>query len=419
MERRQNPSGEWYRKPNRLWLVLAGIAVLVIVLAAFVSRRREVPVLVAKVTRENITATIQTNGKIEPLNNFEAHAPGATTVQRVLVREGEHVKPGQLLVVLDDVQAQAQAARAQSQIRAAQAEMSAVRQGGTREEVLTTTSELTKATGDRDQAQRNLDAMRALEKRGSASPGEVADAETRLRAAQAQVKMLEQKLSSRYSRPEIARFQAQAGEARAAYAAAEDLLRNSNVRAPHEGVVYSLPVKPGVFVNTGDLLVEVADLSKVQLRAFVDEPDIGRLQSGQQVTVSWDGLPAQHWDGKVTQVPTNVVTRGTRNVGEFTCMVNNPGERLLPNVNVNVAIVTAHHEHALTVPREAIHQDEEQDFVYQVVGGELQRRKVETSISNLTRIEITQGLPDEAVVALSATTAQTLKPGMAVRAVEQ
>jgi HlyD family secretion protein len=336
-----------------------------------------------------------------------------------LVREGEHVKPGQLLVALDDAPAEAQAARAQAQIRAAQAEMSAVRQGGTREEVLTTTSELTKATGDRDQAQRNLDAMRALEKRGSASPGEVADAETRLRTAQAQVSMLEQKLRSRYSRPEIARFQAQAGEARAAYAAAEDLLRNSNVRAPHDGIVYSLPVKPGMFVNTGDLLVEVADLSKVQLRAFVDEPDIGRLQPKQLVTVSWDGLPGQHWDGKVTQVPTNVVTRGTRNVGEFTCMVNNPGERLLPNVNVNVTIVTAQHEHALTVPREAIHHDEGQSFVYQVVDGELQRRKVETSLSNLTKMEITQGLPDQAVVALSATTAQSLRPGMAVRAVEQ
>jgi len=131
--------------------------------------------------------------------------------------------------------------------------------------------------------------------------------------------------------------------------------------------------------------------------------------------VTWDGLPGRAWDGKVTQVPTTVVTLGTRNVGQFTCMVDNPEEKLLPNVNVNISIVTARHENALTVPREAIHQDDGKRFVYEIKDGELKRREVQTSLSNLTKMEITQGLGDNALVALSADNQQALKPGMSVR----
>src|SRR5437868_3196591 len=145
MARQQNPEGSWYGRVNRLWLVMAAIVVGVIILAAFATRRREVPVRAAKADRETITATIQTNGKIEPLNNFEAHAPAATAVKRVLVREGQHVKVGQLLVELDDAAFRSQAARARTQIRAAEADLNAVHSGGTREEVLTNQSQLSTA----------------------------------------------------------------------------------------------------------------------------------------------------------------------------------------------------------------------------------------------------------------------------------
>jgi len=269
MARQQNSVGSWYGRMNRLWLILAAIVVGVIILAAFMSRRREVPVRAAKAERETITTTIQTNGKIEPISNFEAHAPAPTTVKRILVREGQHVKAGQLLVELDDSGARSQAARAMTQIKAAEADLNAVRNGGTREEVLTNESQLATARTERDAAQRNLQAMRALQQRGAASAGEVTDAENRLKTAQAQVSLLEQKLKSRYSRPEVAKVQAQASEAKAAYSAAQELLQQSNVRTPQDGTVYHLPVRPGQFVGTGDLVVQVADLSKVQLRAFV------------------------------------------------------------------------------------------------------------------------------------------------------
>ncbi|MBZ5570166.1 MAG: efflux RND transporter periplasmic adaptor subunit [Acidobacteriia bacterium] len=419
MARQQNSEGGWNRRLNRLWLILVAIAVAVIILAAFMSRRREVPVRAATAERETITATIQTNGKIEPLNNFEAHSPAPTAVKRVLVHEGEHVKAGQLLVELDNAGFRSQAAKAMAQIRAAEADLSAVKNGGTREEVLTTESQLATAKTEREAAQRNLEAMRALQQRGAASAGEVKDAESRLKTVQAQISLLEQKLNSRYSKAEVERVRAQEEDAKAAYAAAQELLQQTDVRAPRDGMVYYLPVRPGQFVATGELLVQVANLSQVQLRAFVDEPDIGKLQPGQAVRVAWDARPERTWDGKVTQVPTTVVTLGTRNVGQFTCIVDNPEEKLLPNINVNVTIVTARHDSALTVPREAIHQDDGKRFVYQIVNGELKRRDVQTALSNLTRMEITEGLAEKAEVALGSEDQQPLKPDMSVRVIQE
>jgi len=90
------------------------------------SRGEVVPVQAATVRRNTIRSVISTNGKVEPWQNFQAHAPVGTTVKRLLVKEGDHVKKGQLLLQLDDAEALSQAARALSQIRSAQATTSAM-----------------------------------------------------------------------------------------------------------------------------------------------------------------------------------------------------------------------------------------------------------------------------------------------------
>ena len=398
---------------HRVWIIGLAIIAAVIVLAAFISLQRgDVPVRIAEVHRGNIRATITTNGKITPVKPFEAHAMAPALVKRVLVREGDPVQAGQLLVELNTSEAQAEAAKALAQLRAAQASMDAIQAGGTREELLTTQAELVKARTDRDAAQRNLDAMRRLQKEGAASLGEVRDAENQLQRAEAQVNLLQQKLKERYSRPAVEQAKAQENEGQAAYDAAQSVLRNSVVRAPSSGVVYSLPVRAGGFVNTGDLLVEVANLSTVEVHAYVDEPDIARLSPGQNVNITWDAMPGRVWHGTVSRLPAQIVKYQTRNVGEVVCLVANPNDRLLPNTNVNITIITAEHRNILMVPREAVRMDGK-TWVFQVVNGELQQREVQVGISNLTQAEI-KGLPDNAQVALGTTTGQPLRAGMAV-----
>lgn len=398
------------------WVIIVALILAVVVLAAFVSMRHsQVAIRVGHVERATITASIATNGKIEALNNFQAYAPMPTTVKKIYVQQGAWVKPGQMLLRLEDADARLQAARAQAQLTGAQADIHAVQNGGTQEEVLTTRNALVKAQADADAAQRNLDAMQRLLSSGAASQAEVDAAKERLRVAQSDLHLLQQKLKDRYSQQEVGHVEAQAAEARASLQAAQDVLQNSNIAAPRAGMVYSLPVHQGQFVNTGDLLIQVADLHQVRVRAFVDEPEIGKLRTGQTVEVTWDALPGRTWKGTLESLPTTIVQHGTRMVGEVTCVIENRDLKLLPNTNVSVAVITAQQQNALTVPREAIHQDDEGQYVFQVVNGELKRRNVQTSLANLTRIEVTSGLSDNATLALGALNMQSLRSGMVVK----
>jgi HlyD family secretion protein len=391
------------RRPRRWWVTALAILAAVIVLAAFVSHRDDaVPVRTAVVEQSDIRSLVSTNGKIEPVNNFEAHAPAATSVQHVFVKEGESVKKGQLLLVLDDADARAQAARAQTQLKAAQADLGYAERGGTQEEVLSLDAQLVKAGNDRDSAQRNLDALKRLEQQGAASAGEVRDAENALAGAEAQLTFLRQKRSKRYSNGELARVDAQRADAQATYDAAEDVLAKSNVRAPFDGIVYSLPAKQGGFVAAGDLLLQVADLRKVLLRAFVDEPDVGRLAPGDPIEITWDAVPGRVWRATVTAIPSTVKLHGSRNVGETTSIVDNKDLKLLPNINVGVSIVAAQHDNVLVVPREAVRTDDSKPYVLLVAGHQLKRREVETSLSNLTQVEVTRGLSAKDVVAINS-----------------
>ena len=395
-----NSSG---RRPRRWWVTALVMVAAVIVLAAFVSRRDDsVLVRTATVEQGKIRSLVSTNGKIEPVNNFEAHAPVSTSVKRVFVKEGDSVKEGQLLVVLDDADARAQAARAQTQLRTAQADLSAAERGGIQEEVLSLDAQLVRARSDRDSAQRNLDALKKLEQHGAASAGEVRAAEDALATADAQFTFLRQKQTKRYSKAELTRVEALQAEAQATYNAAQDVLAKSNVRAPFAGTVYSLPAKQGGFVAAGDLLLQVADLRQVLVRAFVDEPDVGRLTPGNPIEITWDAVPGRIWRATVSAIPSTVKLRGSRNVGETTSIVDNKDLKLLPNINVGVTIVTAEHDNVLVVPREAVRLDDSKPYVLQVDGHELKRRDVETSLSNLTQVEITRGLSAKDMVAISS-----------------
>jgi HlyD family secretion protein len=404
---------------NRWWIIACVIAVAVVLLAAFNSMRGDViPIRTARITRATIRSSISTNGKVEPLQNFEAHAPVATTVKKILVREGDHVKRGQLLLQLDDADARTNAARALAQLKGAQADINATSNGGTREEILTLQSQLIKAQSERDAAQRNLDAMQRLQKNGAASVGEVKDAENQARTAQAALDLVLQKQKERFSQPEIAKVEAQKGEAQAAYDAAQEVLSKSNVRAPFDGVVYVLPVRAGNYVNPGDLLLQEADLSKVRVRAFVDEPEVGRLQPNQRIEVTWDAIPGRTWQGLLTSIPATVKLFGARNVGEILTVVDNADYKLLPNVNVSVQIITAEHKDALVAPREAVRMDDNQPYVYQVSDGELQRQPVQTSIANLTQVELVGGASEKELVALSAINNKPLRDKQPVKVVQ-
>jgi HlyD family secretion protein len=246
----------------------------------------------------------------------------------------------------------------------------------------------------------------------------VQQAEEVLQRAQTDATLLERKQKQRYSQPEVAKVEAQGAEAEAAYSAAEDALGKSTVRAPFDGIVYALPVKQGAYVQTGDLLLQVGDLSQMLVRTYVDEPDIGRLAVGQRIEVTWDALPNRVWNGSVSTIPSTVKLHGARNVGEVTCAVDNHDLRLLPNVNVSVTVTLAEHKDVLTLLREAVRNDDSKPYVYQIDDGKLRRHDVEVSLQNLTEVEIAGGLEEHSQVVLSSVDSKPLFEGERVKAVQ-
>lgn len=397
------------------WIVVAVVAIGV---AFYLSLHHTlVGVRAEQVVRQNLVSSISTNGKVEPVTNFEAHAPAAATVTGVYVHEGEQVRKGQLLVRLDDSAVKEQVARAQAQLQSAQADRSTIEAGGTRPDILTLQDQIAKAQSDQAGAQASLESLKKLQQSGAASAGEVQAAQVRLDIAQGSLGNLQQRKSQPFAPQEMQRVDASVAGAHAAVSAAEDMLRQLAVRSTVDGTAYQVPVRRGKFVNAGDLIVQVADLKNLQVRAFVDEPEIGKVQVGQPVSILWDALPMQSWQGQVKTVPQTVIPLNTRTVGEVLCSVDTSSgtSKLLPNVNVNVAIQVARRDSALTVPREAVHQDNDGRFVLVVRGDRLRRASVETGIASLTRVEVTSGVSEGERIAINALSGEPLKDGMYVK----
>lgn len=401
-------------RPIILW-TLAAILLVIVFFAVRSLTREELPLRVAQATMQDLITTDSTNGKVEPQRNYEAHAPASGTVKRLYVRAGERVPKGKLLLALDDADAFARSASALAALRGAQANYQATRQGGTQEERYSLADELAKARMQRDQAQHDLDALQKLAAQGAAAPSEVTSAQQRLDLANTSLATLEKKQTARYSSADMAHAKADLEQAQAAYSAAASVVADSNVRAPFAGTVYSLPVSVSEYVSPGALLLQIADLTKLQIRAYFDEPELGALRVGLPATIVWDALPDHAWHGRILSMPSTIINyQNTRNVGEVLLSVDDADGKLLPSTNVRVTVTEQKLDHVLTVPREALHSENGQDYVYVLHGKTLRRQQVTKGALNLTQVQITNGLEENATVALSTTNGEPLAQGVPV-----
>jgi HlyD family secretion protein len=399
-----------------LW-TLAAIALVFIFFGVRRLTRDKLSLRVAEARVQDLIKPSSTTGKVEPQHIFEAHAPEATTVKDVYVHVGQRVKPGQLLVSLDDTAAKAKLAQAIAALRAAEASTSSVQGGGSYQEQLALSSNLAKAQLDRDQASRDLDVIKKLESKGAASPSEEAQAQTRLQVATASLQSLQEQKTKPYAETDLTRARSTEAEAQASIAAASQVIAQSNVRAPFAGTVYSLPATKYGYIEPGGEILQMADLSKLQVRAYFDEPEIGDLHLNDPVSIVWDAKPDMQFHGHIIRLPSTVITYGTRFVGEVLVSVEDSNGVLLPNTNVVVTVITQEVKNALTVPREALHIEGGRDYVYVVSKGVLHRTLVQVGAINLTMVQITSGLTEHTVVALGTTNGTPISEGVPIRIV--
>ena len=403
--------------PLLLWVIFLAIIALGFVIFRSTSRDL-VEIRSAEVSRQNLVSSVSTNGKVEPIGEFQAYSPAAGVVAKVYVDVLQKVRAGDLLIKMDDADAVAKLASANATLRSSEATLHDMGQGGSQEERIGLAGDLGRAQLQQQQAAKNLTALQQLQQKGAASASEVAAAEQQLQVANSSVQSFQMRSTQRYSEADKARVEAQVADARAAVVAAQSAYASDNIRTPQAGTVYSVPVSTYDFVAAGENLVAVADLNKIQIHAYFDEPEIGKLAIGQAVKITWDAKPNQTWHGHISIAPTTVITYGTRNVGECIITVDDARGDLLPNTNVIVTVTTAQRSNALSIPREALHT-EGGNFVYRVVNGKLVRTVVQVGqATNLIRAEITGGLTEKDTVALNAINNRELSNGLAVKIVE-
>ena len=201
------------------------------------------------------------------------------------------------------------------------------------------------------------------------------------------MQLLQAKVNGRYSSPEVARVEASAAEARAAYAAAQDLsatLQRDRALRRH-GI--SGAGEAGSYVNGGELLVQVANLEKVRVRAFVDETGDRTTGKGPKSCDEVGRDPGPHL-GRHADPRSNIGNhRGNAYRGRDYFEIDNSDRKLLPNVNVNVSIISARHDDALTVSREAVHDVDGKRYVYKIEDEKILAQEVQTGLSSLTRVK--------------------------------
>ena len=402
-----------------LYLLLAGALAYVLV---GLSGRKPVPKISAVTPmRENLVSSISSNGKVEPISPYVMRAQLDTFVEKVRETEIQTVKRGRVILELDVKDVAAKLSEAKGKLLRAQEDLRAARAGGRTDDAARVAGDLAKAQAERERLQKNHEGLQRLIKQQAATQDEVAANDLALTKAQAEVTRLAA-AKQEFDRS-VKLDTDQAGlhvqQIENEVAALDEKVRQGRITAPADGTLYSLPVKAGDYVKLGDLLAEMADLHKVRVRAFIDEPELGALEENEPVKITWDALPSKTWVGKTEIIPKQVVPHQNRSVGELLCAVNNDTLELLPNINVNVRINSRERIGVLSVPRGAVAAEGGKRYVFVVKRNQLsvnksilEKREIHVGIADATNYEVVSGLQEGELVALPGDV--DLRDGMTV-----
>lgn len=363
----------------------------------------------AHVHGETLVSTLSTNGKVEPFEWRAVHAETKGMAGQVDVAEGRSVEQGAVLATVTDPSAKAELDAAEAKVSEAQANLASLESGPKPAELTEIDNGLARANVDVQQAERERAALERLAARQAATGAEVRAAGDKVEQLRVQMAGLEKRRRTMAAAPDVAAARARLQDTQAALDLVKRQAAQSEIHAPIGGVVYGLAIRPGAYLNPGDLVANIGLMNRLRVRVYIDEPELGRVAKQQPVTITWQALAGKQWQGVVEQMPTTIESLGSRQVGQVICVIENPGRELVPGTNVDALIRTAVVERALAIPKETLHHDAAGDYVLLLKGDTLERRMVKTGASSVTRIQITDGLVEGDSVAMPSDTA--LKAG--------
>jgi HlyD family secretion protein len=390
-----------------------GLALLIIVAAVAamgVFRRTSGPrINFVRVQRTTLTSTLPTNGKVEPFEWQPVRAERAGILAGVTVRDGQSVRKNEIIATISDPSLITEIQAGEARVAEAQANLAALENGGPPAELAEIESSLRQAHLQLEQLRKDAASLERLAEKQAATRVEADAARQKVAQSEATIEGIEHRRESLVAKTDLSAGRARLQDMEAALTLARERAAQGVVRAPLDGTVYGLVARTGAYVNPGDLLANVGQLDHVRVRLYVDEPELGRVAEQQPVAISWDALPGKQWQGAVERLPSSIQPLGTRQVGEVICIIANPERELLPGTNVDASIRTAVVETALVVPKETLRRDAQGTYVFRLNGEAVERRTVKTGISNVSLVEITDGLAEGDPVALPADT--PLSPG--------
>jgi len=376
------------RKAKRAALAVLLLAAAGIGAGAYFARQEKAAVvqtaLVERVPALKSLVTASGSIQAEESVDIQAEIPGV--IIELLVREGESVKLGQVLLRIDPVQTKAELMAAEAQALAAQAEAK-----GQEVEIATAQSQIAGSEASKKSIEADLVSAQAaledadrLERRKKGlfeqqliSAEEYAAAQTTQHAAQAVVESAQARIAQYEAQLESAkiaieqykaRHEAALSRAQAARVArdqAADLLGKTTIYSPLDGIITALNVEkgeravPGIQSNPEATLMTIADLSLIQAELLVDETDIVQIAHNQSVEVQVDALPEKKLAARVTEIgnaPVQAQPGQSQEGKDFLvkAVIESPPEALRPGMSCEAEVLTATRENALVIPLQAL-----------------------------------------------------------------
>jgi HlyD family secretion protein len=359
------------------------------------SNSNSTPLRTTKVARHELKVVISTNGIIEPVERGEVYAPLDAFVSAVYKQEGAQIEKGQPLIRLESQPLRTALAEAKAALLEARRQARVVMSGPSKEEMTALDASIAECALQLEQTNKDLELEASLLSKQATSRAAVETLRKQRDLLQVRLDGLKNKktdLEARYSAEEKEWEQDKLSELNQQVALLQQQLQMESVLAPQSGVIYALPIKSGAYVSKGELLAQIYQPGKIRLRAYVDEPDLGRIARGQAVVIEWDGMPNKQWNGVIEKPAEQVVVMNNRSVGHVLCSVEAGPRELIPNLNVKVQITTARKADVLVIPRSAVIRQGGKTAVLLSQGDRTVVKPVELGLVTSEEIEILQGI---------------------------
>jgi HlyD family secretion protein len=349
--------------------IAAGIALLLAIpvgLTVLQSSKNVVTVQTAKLQRQDLATVVSASGEIKPKTyvNIGANAYGKIT--HLYVKEGDHVKKGQLVAQLENVQSAADVTMNQASVQAAETDALAADAA-----LRTSQADMVRAQADYDRNKQDWDRAQNLFKGGLIAKSDFDSRQNAWATAdsglvQAQARVAQAKAQQDSAAKHVA-------QARANLTRVNDVLQKTTYSAPYDGIVTNLPVREGESVVVGiqnalgSILMTIADMSVITAEVKVDETDIVNVHLGQAAEVTIDAIPKKIFHGTVSEIGDNAIVRSSgvstsqsttasEEAKDFKVVVTlaDPPRDLRPGLSTTAKITTASRTNALALPIQAL-----------------------------------------------------------------